>query len=59
MARTSDQLGKAPPSAERLGKSDLVPYLVGPTGLALGYGDEAALAKAKAAKAPVKAPSTK
>jgi large subunit ribosomal protein L10 len=33
-------------AAERLGKSDLVPYLVGPTGLALGYGDEAAVAKA-------------
>jgi len=33
-------------AAERLGKSDLVPHLVGPTGLALGYGDEAALAKA-------------
>jgi large subunit ribosomal protein L10 len=33
-------------AAERLGKSDLVPYLVGPTGLALGYGDEAALARA-------------
>jgi large subunit ribosomal protein L10 len=33
-------------AAERLGKSDLVPYLVGPTGLALGYGDESAVAKA-------------
>ena len=33
-------------AAERLGRDELVPYLVGPTGLALGYGDEAALAKA-------------
>jgi len=33
-------------AAERLGCGELVPYLVGPTGLALGYGDEAALAKA-------------
>jgi large subunit ribosomal protein L10 len=33
-------------AAERLGCDELVPHLVGPTGLALGYGDEAALAKA-------------
>ena len=33
-------------AAERLGHGDLVPYLVGPTGLALGYGDAGALAKA-------------
>jgi large subunit ribosomal protein L10 len=33
-------------AAERLGCDELVPHLVGPTGLALGYGDEAAVAKA-------------
>ncbi len=33
-------------AAQRLGREELVPYLVGPTGLALGYGDEAALARA-------------
>jgi large subunit ribosomal protein L10 len=33
-------------AAERLGCDELVPYLVGPTGLAFGYGDPTALAKA-------------
>jgi len=33
-------------AAERLGRDALVPYLVGPTGLALGYGEPPALAKA-------------
>jgi len=33
-------------AAQRLGHDGLVPYLVGPTGLALGYTDPAALAKA-------------
>jgi large subunit ribosomal protein L10 len=33
-------------AAAQLGCDDLVPYLVGPTGLAFGYGDPAALAKA-------------
>jgi len=33
-------------AAAQLGRDGLVPHLVGPTGLALGYGDEAAVAKA-------------
>jgi large subunit ribosomal protein L10 len=33
-------------AAERLGRSELVAQLVGPTGLAFGHGDEAALARA-------------